>query len=98
MVIAMDLRDSVLLLTHQAAMASEYAFAIGAIALAIFCTSVLYKARMTEQLRQTGEKHDNLQMRYFNPAQQVVVQRPSEPDPEEASQAAHPQHRWRTQR
>jgi hypothetical protein len=53
---------------------------------------------MTEQLRQTGEKHDNLQMRYFNPAQQVVVQRPSEPEPEEASQAPHPQHRWRTQR
>ncbi len=95
----MDPRDTVLLLAHQAALASRYAFIVGTIAMAIFCVSVLYKARATEQLRQTGEKHDNLQMRHFNPAQQVVVQRPSEPDPEEVSVAAlRPRHRWRTQR
>jgi len=87
------------LLTHQAAMASAYAFLVGAIALAIFCTSILYKARMAEHLRQTGAKHDNLQMRHFNPAQQIVVQRPSDPDSDEASDApAHPPHRWRAQR
>lgn len=93
----MDLRDSVVLLTHQAAMASAYAFAIGVIALAIFCTSVLYKARAAEHLRNTGEKHDNLQMRYFNPAQQIVVQRPE--DAEDVSiEPPRRQHRWRTQR
>jgi hypothetical protein len=95
----MDPRDTVLLLAHQAAMASRYAFIVGTIALAIFCVSVLYKARAREELRQTGEKHDTLQMRYFNPAQQVVVQRPSEPEAEKISVAAlPPRHRWRTQR
>ena len=97
----MDLNDSVRLLTHQAAMAVDYAMLVALIALAIFCTSVLLKARMAEQLRQTGEKHDNLQMRHFNPAQQVVVQRPAEPEPDEPSPSGSPArqlHRWRTQR
>ena len=83
--LAMDLGDSVVVLTHQAALAADYAFIVAVIALAIFCASVLYKARVAEQLRQTGEKHDNLQMRHFNPAQQVVVQRP-EPNSEEAAE------------
>jgi hypothetical protein len=95
----LDLKEAAVLLTHQAAMAAEYAFIIGVIALGIFCASVLYKARVAEQLRQTGEKNDKLQMRYFNPAQQVIVQRPEEPNGEQASdQAARPLHRWRTQR
>ncbi len=95
----MDLQEAVVLLTHQAAMAAENAFIIGVIALGIFCASVLYKARVAEHLRQTGEKNDKLQMRYFNPAQQVVVQRPDAPNSDEvAAQAARPRHRWRTQR
>jgi|ERR1017187_5071873 hypothetical protein len=96
----MALRNSVLLLTQQAVMGAEYAFIVGAIALLIFCASVLYKARTAEQLRQTGEKHDNLQMRYFDPSQKIVVQRPSEPESEEPSrsdQAPRKPHRWRTQ-
>ena len=90
----MDLKNSVLLLTQQAAMAADYAMIVAVIALAIFCVSVLYKARMAEELRRTGEKHDNLQMRYFNPAQQIVVQRPSEPESNEtlAPRELHP---WR---
>jgi hypothetical protein len=95
----MDLGDSVVVLTHQAALAADYALIVAAIALAIFCTSVLYKARVSEQLRQTGEKHDNLQMRHFNPAHQVIVQRPSELDSEDAAGSEPRQpHRWRTQR
>lgn len=94
----MDLGDSVALLTHQAALAADYAFIVAAIALAIFCASVLYKARVSEMLRQTGEKHDTLQMRHFNPTRQVVVQRPPEPDSEEAAAPVRQPHRWRTQR
>ena len=90
----MDLRNSVLLLTQQSALAGEYAFIVGAIAIVIFCASVIYKARMAEHLRQTGEKHDGLQMRYFNPAQQIVLQRPSEPESDEASAPRKP-HPWR---
>jgi hypothetical protein len=93
----MDLGDSVVVLTHQAALAADYAFIVAAIALAIFCASVLYKARVSEQLRQTGEKHDNLQMRHYNPAHQVIVQRPAEPE-EPAESAPRQPHRWRTQR
>ncbi len=97
----MDLRDSVLLLTHQAALAADYAMIVAVVALAIFCASVLYKARLAEELRQTGEKHDNLQMRYFDPAQQIVVQRPAEPDSDEPSRSDVPPrkqpHRWRAQ-
>ncbi len=94
----MDLGDSVVLLTHQAALAADYALIVAAIALAIFCASVLHKARVAEQLRQTGEKHDHVQMRHFNPAHQVVVQRPPELDSEEASASPRQPHRWRTQR
>jgi hypothetical protein len=97
----MDLRDSVLVLTHQAAMAVDYALIVGMIAFAVLCASILYKARLVEQLRQTGEKHDNLQMRYFNPAQQIVVQRPPELDSDEsaiAEKTIRQPHRWRTQR
>ena len=94
----MDLQEAVVLLTHQAAMAAEYAFIIGVIALGIFCASVLYKARVAEHLRQTGEKNDNLQMRHFNPTHQVVVQRPEEPDSEEVAAPVRQPHRWRTQR
>jgi Flp pilus assembly pilin Flp len=88
------------MLTHQAAITADYALVVGVIAVAILCASVLYKAWIEEQLRQTAEKHDNLQMRYFNPAQQIVVQRP-EPESEELSQsgkAPRQPHRWRTQR
>jgi Flp pilus assembly pilin Flp len=94
----MELRDSVVLLTHQAALASEYALMVAVIALAVFCTSVLYKAHLAERLRQTGEKHDNLQRRYFNPALQIVVQRPAEPEGEASNEPARPPHRWRSQR
>lgn len=96
----MDLRNSVLLLTHQAAITADYAFIVGVIAVAILCASILYKARIEEQLRQTGEKHDNLQMRYFNPALQIVVQRP-EPQSEEPSRserAPRRPHPWRSRR
>jgi hypothetical protein len=94
----MDLHDSVVLLTHQAAMAADYALLVAVIALAVFCTSILYKARMVEHLRQTGEKHDNLQMRHFNPAHQVVVKRPEADSDEGAETASRQPHRWRTQR
>ena len=96
----MDLHDSVLLLTHQAALTATYAMIVAAVALAIFCASVLYKARIAEELRRTGEKHDNLQMRHFNPAQQIVVQGPAEPNFHESSGSETPRrkpHRWRTQ-
>ena len=90
----MDLKTSVEILTRQAALAADYAMIVAVIALAIFCFSVLYKARLAEELRQTGEKHDNLQMRYFNPEQQIVVRRPDESDSEEpAPRAIHP---WRS--
>ena len=89
----MDLKTSVDLLTQQAALAADYAMIVAVIALAVFCFSVLYKARLAEELRRTGEKHDNLQMRYFNPDQQIVVRRPEEADSEEAApRALHP---WR---
>ena len=96
----MDVRNSVLLLTQQATLAVDYALIVAVIALVIFCTSVLYKARMAERLRQTGEQHDNLQMLYFNPAQKIVVQRPSEPESDEPSrseQTLRKPHPWRTQ-
>ncbi len=89
----MDLKASVEVLTRQAALAADYAMIVAVIALAIFCFSVLYKARLAEELRQTGEKHDNLQMRYFNPDQQIVVRRPDESDPDEITpRELHP---WR---
>ncbi len=53
---------------------------------------------MVEHLRQTGEKHDNLQMRHFNPAHQVVVKRPEADSDEGAETASGQPHRWRTQR
>jgi flagellar biosynthesis/type III secretory pathway M-ring protein FliF/YscJ len=97
----MDLQNSVRLLTRQSALTADYALIVAVIALVIFCISVLYKARMVEQLRQTGEQHDNLQMRYFNPAQKIVVQRPDEQESEEPSQPDHivrRPHIWRAQR
>jgi hypothetical protein len=97
----MDLKNSVLLLTQQAAMAVDYALIVGMIAVVIFCISIIHKARMAEELRQTGEKHDSLQMRYFNPAQKVVVQRPSEPESDETSRSdktPRKPHPWRTRR
>lgn len=97
----MDLQNSVILLTQQAAMVVDYGFIVGVIAVVIFCISLLVKSRATEHLRQTGERHDNLQMRYFNPAHKVVVQRPDDLDSKESSKSATPPpkaHPWRTQR
>jgi hypothetical protein len=97
----MDLKNSVLLLTRQAAMVVDYALIVAVIAVVIFCVSVLYRARVAEDLRQTGEKHDNLQMRYFNPSQKIVVQRPSEPEANEPSRSGktpRAPHPWRTRR
>ena len=88
---AMDLKNTVDLLTRQAQLAADYAMIVAVIALAIFCFSVVYKARLAEELRQTGEKHDNLQMRNFNPAQQIVVRRPDDSE-EAAPRELHP---WR---
>jgi hypothetical protein len=92
----MDLENTVVLLTQQAAMVVDYALAVALIAVVIFCISILYKARIADDIRQTGEKHDNLQMRYFNPSQKIVVQRPTEPEEDEAAQpVARAPHPWR---
>jgi len=91
----MDLKNSVVVLTQQAAMVFDYAMIVAAIAVVIFCVSILLRSRIAEQLRQTGERHDNLQMSYFNPSQNVVVQRPEEPDENERNRS-RPAHRWRS--
>ncbi len=89
----MDLKTSVDVLTRQAALAADYAMIVAVIALAIFCFSVLYKAHLAEQLRKIGEQHDNLQMQYFNPDQQIVVRRPDETGSDATTERAlHP---WR---
>jgi len=71
---------------------------VAAIALLIFCASILLKAWTAEQLRQTGDKHDKLQMSYFNPARETVVQRPTQLDQEEPILAAaiRTPHPWRS--
>jgi hypothetical protein len=83
----MDLQNSLLVLTHQAALAPDYAFAVAAIALLIFCASVLYKARTVDQLRRTGEKHDHLRTRDFNSAREKRAQRIAEGESVEISRS-----------
>jgi hypothetical protein len=94
----MDITNSVQVLTQQAAMAPEYALAVAAIALLIFCASILFKARAAEQLRQTGERHDHLQMGYFNPAKEIFVRRPAELDEDDRTPMASMRvsHPWRS--
>ena len=96
----MDVENSVVLLTHQAALVVDYGFIVGVIAVVIACASMYYKSRMVQELRRTGERHDNLQMRYFDPSRKVVVTRPEEIDAKESSKSAKrvPQHRWRSRR
>jgi len=95
--IAMDLNNSIQLLSHQAALAPDYAFAVAAIALVIFCASVLYKARTVDRLRRTGEKHDHLRTRDFNSAREKRAQRISEGESVEISRSDRIQrapHAW----
>jgi len=79
-------------------MVVDYAFVVGLIAVVIACASMYYKTRMTEELRRTGERHDNLQIRHFDPLRKVIVTRPEEIDakdsgkPAERAAAPHP---WR---
>jgi hypothetical protein len=96
----MDLRNAVLLLTHQAAVGVDYGFVVGLIAVMIACASLFYRERMSQHLRQTGERHDKLQIRHFNPSQRVIVQRPEELDAKESSTPAKTNrkpHPWRSQ-
>lgn len=96
----MDVESSVILLTHQAAMVVDYGFIVGLIAVIIACASMYYKTRMSEELRRTGEHHDNLQIRHFNPSQKFVVTRPEEIDNKESSKSKRtaPAHKWRHRR
>jgi hypothetical protein len=92
----MDLQNSVLVLTHQAALAPDYMFAVAAIALLIFCASVLYKARTGERLRRTGERHDTLSKRNFGSAK-PVTQRPLRLDSDDSlllNKTYREPHRW----
>jgi hypothetical protein len=95
----MDLQNSVVLLSRQAAMVVDYGFIVGVIAVVIACASMYYKSWMVQELRRTGERHDNLQMHYFDPSRKVVVTRPEEIDPKDSSNAAKPArklHPWRS--
>ena len=95
----MDLKNACLLLNQQASMAIDYALIVGLVAVVIACASLLYRGVAAENLRRTGERHDNLQMRYFNPSHKVIVQRPSEPENNEPSRPAKTSrtpHPWRT--
>jgi hypothetical protein len=97
----MDVQSSVVLLTRQAALVVDYGFIVGLIAVIVACVSMYYKARMGEELRRTGERHDNLQIRHFDPSRKVIVTRPEELDEKEsaksAKRAAAP-HPWRHRR
>ena len=93
----MDVESSVVLLTHQAALVVDYGFIVGLIAVIVACVSMYYKARMTEELRRTGERHDRLHMSRYDPARKVVVTRPEELDEKKSKQKA-PAHKWRSRR
>jgi hypothetical protein len=97
----MDVESSVVLLTHQAAMVVDYAFIVGLIAVIVACASMYYKTRMTEELRRTGERHDKLQMRHFDPSRSIVLTRPEELDEQQSSKSATraaASHPWRPRR
>lgn len=84
----MDLRESILLLHEHAAMASECALIVALVALAGFCTSVLYRAWNAEQLSRTAEKHDNLQIGYDS-TQEIVAPTAPAPDEEDSDARAN---------
>jgi len=94
----MDVENSVILLTHQAALVVDYGFIVGLIAVVIACISMYFKARMVEELRRTGERHDRIQMHRYDPSRRVVVQRPEELDQQKSSRpmAAPASHPWRS--
>lgn len=95
----MDLKSACLVLSQQASMAMYYAMIVGVVGMVIACASLLFRGVATENLRRTGERHDNLQMRYFDPSHRVVVQRPSEPEePSRPARTSRSQHPWRTRR
>jgi hypothetical protein len=95
----MDVENSVVLLTHQSALVVDYGFIVGLIAVIVACLSMYYKARMTEELRRTGERHDRLQIRHYDPSRKVIVKRPEELDEKKAKSAQRgPAHRWRSRR
>jgi hypothetical protein len=95
----MDLNSACVALSQQASMAVYYAMIVGVVGVVIACASLFYRGVAGEKLRQTGERHDNLQMRYFNPSHRVVVQRPAEPEePARPSKTSHSSHPWRSRR
>jgi hypothetical protein len=93
----MDVQNSVLLLTHQAALVVDYGFIVGLIAVIVACASMYYKMRMTEELRRTGERHDRLHMNRYDPSHQYIVTRPEELDEKKSADSARraPAHKWR---
>jgi hypothetical protein len=93
----MDVQNSVVLLTHQAALVVDYGFIVGLIAVIVACASMYYKMRTIDDLRRTGEHHDRLHMNRYDPTQKYIVTRPEELDEKKAKQKA-PAHRWRSRR
>jgi len=89
------LQHQVMALTQQAKLVVDYGFIVGLIAVIVACLSMFLKERMGQELRQTGERHDQIQRRYYDPSRQIVVTRPEEIDDKEAARAAQPRHRWR---
>jgi|SRR5579862_2754374 len=93
------LQNQVLLLTQQAKLVVDYGFIVGLIAVLVACASMYFKERMRQELRRTGERHDQLQRKYYDPSRKVVVTRPEEIDDErngKSSKRQQPRHQWRS--